>query len=85
MKGTPVERFMAKVPQHCSLPMIHVEIPFVYDGALFLLCESCGGWAYRHPAGHYLRARAERVARQGVKDWRHEMEILSSAEGERGV
>lgn len=36
-----------------------VEVPGVYDGALFWQCPDCAGRWHRFPEGHSLRERAE--------------------------
>jgi len=61
--------------KHCGLPMWALEIPGYYDGALFWTCESCGAWAHRFRAGHYLRARAERAIADGHLDPKLEIAV----------
>lgn len=38
----------------CGQPMVHIEIPVVYDGALYLECDTCGRRKHRFPEQHGL-------------------------------
>ena len=45
----------------CGVPMTYVEIPNVYDGALYLTCEMCGKWQHRFDEADTRRQRGYRL------------------------
>src|SRR5262245_18762108 len=69
------------VRQHCGIAMTYLKLPHYYDGALFLVCESCGGSAYPFERRHYLRARAEHAVNDGQLDWQLELAAQGRSRG----
>jgi hypothetical protein len=51
------------MPEHCGRPMTSVELPGVYDGTCFWLCDVCGRWMHRFDRGDRRRAKAEVVGK----------------------
>lgn len=44
----------------CDVEMTYVEVPGVWDGALYLHCETCKRWRHRFPPGDYRRERGHK-------------------------
>lgn len=60
--------------EHCRLPMVIVELPWVYDGGLFFECALCGHREHRWIPGHRLHEAAEPYVSDPTRSLSHPTE-----------